>query len=173
MRYFLCLLLLACAAFVHARDDNGYNTYYIESEKDKPWEEIPLPLPPYPDQNASWLPIYISNTFSGKTLLMTNSIRTPADDTVHYVLNVQSNQGIDNITAEAVRCGERAAKTLAYGDDVNHRWIVPKRGHWQTVSTVLRDIDPVRAALYTIFCVDGIPKNSEEWQERLQKRASR
>lgn len=174
MRKLSMLLLALCAATAVAKDDNtSYNRYYVESEKDQPWQEQALAMPAYPDAEAQWADMYVSNTYTAQPKLMINSIRFGPDQTIHYILNIQSAQGFDNITAEAMHCATRSVKTFGYGDSVNRRWITPRVSDWKVIGSVMNVSDPVRAVLYKTFCEDGLPRNEKQLIERIRTRAMR
>ncbi len=174
MRRFSLVFLMLCTAVTWARDDKTLeNRYYIESEKDRPWEEIAVPMPDYPPADAQWLDLYVSNTHPARPKLMAQSVRIAPDNTVHYILNIQSLQGFNNITAEALHCPQISVKTFGYGDDVNRRWVVPKVSAWKTIGSVNENTDPVRHLLYRTFCEDGLPRNEAQMMERIRSRAMR
>lgn len=170
------LLALCASTSVYAgRGDTqtGYDPYYVESDKDKPWEEAAVPMPAYPGADAQWADVYVSNTYTGKPKLMVNSVYINTDNTVHYILNLQSAQGFNNLSAEALYCPNHAVKIYGYGDDVNKRWIQPRKSEWKTVGTLFKQLDAVRSVLYETFCVDGLPLDQKALLERIRSRAMR
>lgn len=172
-RWAVLALCLVCGSVWAGLNKEGEDRYYVESEKDKPWEEVSVPLPAYPDSHAQWLDLYVSPTYTGKAKLMLNSIQIGKDKTVHYILNMQSTNNINNLSAEALLCPKQSVKTFAYGDDVNHRWIKPRNSQWKNVGNSLNQIDPVRGVLYKTFCEDGLPRDDKELAERIRTRAVR
>ena len=92
----LTTLLLVCN-LAYARNDDGYNQFYIGPDEDTPWQEQVVALPAYPKGNEQWADIYISQTYSGKPKIMLDSITINPDKTVHYILNQQSEQGINQL----------------------------------------------------------------------------
>lgn len=169
----LTTLLLVICTFAYARNDNGYNKHYIGPDEDAPWQEQEVSLPAYPKGTEQWADIYISQTYSGKPKIMLDSITINPDRTVHYILNQQSEQGINNITAEAIHCKSRSVKIFAFGEDVNKRWIQPRKSDWKVIGTILNQLDKVRSVLYQTFCEDGLPFNQKELMERIKTRAMR
>lgn len=166
-------ILLFMCAFAFARKDDSYNQHYIGPDEDAPWEENALPLPAYPQGNEKWVDIYVSQTYKGHPKLMLDNIVINTDKTVHFILNQQSDQGINNLTAEAMHCQSRSSKILAFGDDVNKRWIQPRNSQWKVIGTTLNQLDKVRSVLYQTFCEDGLPMNQKELIERINTRAMR
>lgn len=173
MRKWNLLLLVLCAAAAWAEDNTQENHYYVESEKDRPWQESAIAIPDYPNAQAQWVDLYVGNTYTARSRLMMNSIRFAPDQTVHYILNIRSAQGMDNISAEAMHCAQRSVKTFGYGDDTHKRWIVPRVSDWRVIGSVLNTLDPVRAVLYKTFCEDGLPRNDKELVQRIRSRAMR
>ena len=85
----------------------------------------------------------------------------------------QSDEGMNNITAEAIHCKSHSVKIFAYGEDVNKRWIQPRKSDWKVIGTTLNQLDKVRSVLYQTFCEDGLPFNQKELMERIKTRAMR
>lgn len=168
----LTTLLLVCN-LAYARNDDGYNQFYIGPDEDTPWQEQVVALPAYPKGNEQWADIYVSQTNSGKPKIMLDNIMINTDRTVHYILNQQSDEGINNITAEAIHCKSHSVKIFAYGEDVNKRWIQPRKSDWKVIGTTLNQLDKVRSVLYQTFCEDGLPFNQKELMERIKTRAMR
>ncbi|MDF7676045.1 CNP1-like family protein [Neisseriaceae bacterium ESL0693] len=167
------LLLTSISMAAMARQDELYNKHYVETEADKPWQEQAVPLPAYPGNQAQWVDVYVGGTYSGQPKLMVNSIFINQDKTIHYILNQQSKEGINNLSAEAMYCAQRSVKSYGYGDDVNKRWIQPRQAKWTVIGNTLNQLDPVRSVLYQTFCEDGLPKDQKELMERIRTRAMR
>ena len=188
----LCLLplaLLASHAFaeiVTNQKDTKVNTRYIErngQEVDPQFKEANIPLPAMPDASADWFPLYVSRDFPQRALIDLNSITLAPDDTIRYTLNVQSANGMDNLTSEALYCASTSFslsdkekrssyKVFGYGDTVNNRWITPRNAKWQPIGAILNTAEPVHAVLYRSFCEDGTPGTREKLVARLKERAS-
>lgn len=169
----LTVLLLGVCACALARKETLYNEHYIGPDENQPWEEQAVPMPAYPAGNEQWADVYISQTYQGQPKLMLNSIQINTDRTIHYILNQQSDQGINNLTAEAIHCPTRRMKVFGYGDDVNKRWIQPRNSQWKVIGTSLNQLDKVRSVLYQTFCEDGLPRNQQELIKRITTRAMR
>lgn len=167
------LFLISFSLLALARQDELYNKHYVETEADQPWAEQKVAMPPYPDNQAQWVDLYVGGTFSGQPKLMVNSVFINKDKTVHYILNQQSREGINNLSAESMYCPKRSVKTYGYGDDVNKRWIQPRNPQWKVIGTVLHQLDPVRSVLYQTFCEDGLPDSQKELLNRIRTRAMR
>lgn len=168
------LMLVMCTfAFAFTWKKSEYNEHYIGPDEDKPWEEQALQLPAYPKGNEQWADIYVSQTYRGKPKIMLENIVIHTDRTVHYILNQQSEQGINNLSAEGMHCRSRTVKIFAFGDDVNKRWVKPRNSQWKVIGTTLNQLDKVRSVLYQTFCEDGLPFNQQELMQRIKTRAMR
>ncbi|WP_239323902.1 CNP1-like family protein [Snodgrassella gandavensis] len=166
-------LLLGVCALALARKETLYNEHYIGPDENQAWEENAVPIPAYPAGNEQWANLYISQTYTGQPKLMLNSIHINTDHTIHYILNQQSKQGINNLSAEAIHCPTRRMKVFGFGDDVNKRWIQPRNSQWKVIGTTLNELDRVRSVLYQTFCEDGLPRNQQELMQRITTRAMR
>lgn len=190
MRRILLLALAATALHVSAAPRNDkdtlVNTRYQESEAEKAsreFKEADVALPPLPDtQSGRWFDIYAGENFGRQPKILLDSISIAPDRTVRYVLNVKSQQGHDNLSAEGIYCtpssigreSKRSSfKVFAYGDTVNKRWVVARKGDWKPVGAILSGADPIRAPLVRAFCEDGTPNSEQALQRRVSERAGR
>ncbi|MBF0803961.1 MULTISPECIES: CNP1-like family protein [unclassified Neisseria] len=190
MRPILMLALAATALQVSAAPrsdkDTFENTRYQESEAEKSareFKEADVALPAFPDtKNGGWFDIDAGNAFDKRPKILLESIGRAPDGTVRYVLNVQSKQGHDNLTAEGIYCasssfgGENkrsAYKVFGYGDPVNQRWIAPSKGSWKNIGSILSGADPIRGPLFRAFCEDGTPSGGPALQQRVIERAGK
>ncbi|WP_239427746.1 CNP1-like family protein [Snodgrassella communis] len=169
----LLTMLLSVCTLALARKETLYNEHYIGPDENQAWEELAVPMPAYPTANEQWANIYVNQTYTGQPKLMLNSISIHTDHTVHYILNQQSNQGINNLSTEAIHCPTRRMKVFGFGDDVNKRWIQPRNSQWKVIGTTLNQLDKVRSVLYQTFCEDGLPRNQQELMKRITTRAMR
>lgn len=167
--------LMSCsAALVLARADEAFNSHFTDSsDGERVWQEQAVPLPSYPAADAQWVNMYINATYTGQPQLMLNSIFINKDNTVHYILNQKSKEGINNLTAEGMYCAKRSVKVYGYGDDDHKRWVQARQPKWTVINTTFNDLDPVRSVLYQTFCEDGLPSNQKELMERIRDRAMR
>ena len=192
MRYLILPLLalsMATAAAAPLNDkDTQTNTRYQESAAEKAareFKETEIALPPLPNtQSGDWFDVYVGENYGKKPKILLDSLTImPAPDTsIRYILNVQSTQGYDNLTAEGIFCARSSFsynndkrssyKVFGYGDTVNSRWIQPRNADWKPLGQTLnRNDNLVRAALYHAFCVDGVPASREALIQRLKERA--
>lgn len=191
MRFLLLPLLLTAAAVSAAAPrhdkDTSVNTRYQESEAEKAaqgFKEADIGLPAFPDpRSGTWFDIDAGNTYGKTPKILLDSITVAPDTSVRYVLNIQSKQGYDNLSAEGLFCAgtsfslqeskRSSFKIFAYGDTVNKRWIAPRNAAWKPIGAILNSADPVRGSLYRAFCEDGKPNSAETLRQRVIDRSGR
>ncbi len=158
-------LVLWCSTFVLAKSDPKYNEN--PRFKEVPWSEEKQPLPPFPEMGEDlWQEFYVNEQHKNTALLHLQSISVvPNDFTIRYVLNIKTPSGVNNISAEGLRCTDRLNKVMAYADTVNQRWIENKRGEWASIDSS----DAVRLQIRYIFCDKGTPKDHNDAVDRVFK----
>lgn len=187
----LVMVLAATSAFALPKSDKDslVNSRYQESAEEKAareFKETEVGLPVLPDtKSGDWFDIYVSETYAKQPKILLDSLQImPSPDTsIRYILNTQSSQGYDNLTAEGIFCarssfnygGDKRSsyKIFGYGDPVNNRWIQPRNADWKTMGGAMSRNDELRSVLYNAFCVDGTPNTVKGLIERLQQRAGR
>ncbi|MDO4696145.1 MAG: CNP1-like family protein [Neisseria sp.] len=181
--------VLCLAASVQASDyslpaydiigkNSSYNTRYVETERDRAFEESELALPGFPDRQTSWLEIEVADGTNRRIAVSEQSIALAPDRTVRYLLNIRSAKGSDNISAEALYCSPytlsakpSSYKIYAYGDSTGKRWIPVRRPEWKNLGTLLNSEHSVRSVIYQAWCVDGLPGDTAGLVRRLKERA--
>ncbi|WP_165090774.1 CNP1-like family protein [Neisseria yangbaofengii] len=187
----LVMALAAASAFALPKSDKDslVNSRYQESAEEKAareFKEAETDLPALPDtKSGGWFDIYVSETYAKQPKILLDSLQImPSPDTsIRYILNTQSSQGYDNLTAEGIFCarssfnysGDKRSsyKVFGYGDPVNNRWIKPRNTEWKPMGGTMNRTDELRSVLYNAFCVDGAPDTVEGLIERLRQRAGR
>lgn len=191
-RLILTLLALAATpvfAIGISEKDTLTNTRYQESAAEKASREFAeqkAELPPLPDTDAGeWFELYVGENYGKTPKILLDSIQImPAPDTsIRYILNVESGKGYDNLSAEGMFCarssfnylGDKRSsyKIFGYGDQVNKRWIEPRKADWKPIGAAMSRNDALHTVLYNAFCVDGTPNSSEGIVQRLKERAGR
>lgn len=182
MRLLILPLLAAAAVAAQAaginQKDTMYNTNYVESPEQEAlnrFSEADEALPPLPGPSSEWKEVYVSPTFDRSPFVALDSVRLAPDRTIRYVLNVRSKRGYDNISAEALYCAptsfnqdkKSSYKIYAFADTQNGRWIQPRNPQWQNIGFILTNPEPIRGALYKVWCVDGMPQTDEALRARL------
>ncbi|WP_274584293.1 CNP1-like family protein [Neisseria leonii] len=185
----LLILPVTVAAFAAQaaginQKDTLYNTNYVESPEEAArsrFSESDEALPALPDGQTRWQRIYVAPGFPSEPSVALDSVRLAADGSIRYVLNVRSQSGYDNISAEAVYCAptsfrqekKSSYKIYAFADMQNRHWIQPRNPQWQNIGSILSSPEPVRGALYKVWCIDGVPKNGEGLRARLLERGGK
>ena len=189
-RFMRLLLLPLLFLSLHSAYATGFNqkdtltnTRYVETEADKArltFTESDEALPAFPPENTRWQALYVNPSFSKHALVALDIIYLAPDQTVRYILNVRSTQGIDNLSVEALYCSpttlqptKSSYKTYAYGDPINRRWIVARNAQWKEMGSILNSADPVRGVLYKAWCVDGLPQTQAGLVQRVQELGGR
>lgn len=169
-----CLLALSCSSLtVFASDKKEFN--HNVKEADYGFKEQEVSLPSYPADDAKWLDLYVNPTFKGKPKILVESIRILDNNSLSYVLNNQSSNGIDNISFENMRCSVQSFRSeynngfrqLAFADTYNKRWLESKNAPWKDVGSNLSTTTPVQEMLSRVFCDGGMPRNAQEINQRL------
>lgn len=141
------LLLLALAAGTSlaagfSQKDTPINTRYRETPEEaaaREFKEHTAKLPPLPDTHSDgWFDIYVDENYGKQPKILLDSLQImPAPDgSIRYILNIRSDKGYDNLTAEGIFCARfsirfgngkpSSYKVFGYGDTVNRRWIQPR-----------------------------------------------
>lgn len=174
--------MLPMLAFADSINDKETleNTRFVETDASRAVEqyrEAEYRLPEFPQEKTQWFAIDAGETFARQVLLDLDSLDLGSDRTVRYVLNERSQNGIDNLTVEALFCSptsfnqskKSSYKVYAYGDTVNRRWIEARRGQWRDIGPI-HQAEAAHGALYRVFCEDGLPRTREELLGRVYAR---
>ena len=136
----------------------------IAFPEEEVWSEVKLPLPPFPDlDNQKWQEFYVAERYPNQAYLYPASLSIGKDGTIRYVLNIKTSNGVDNISAEGIRCTDRQNKIFAYGDTIGREWIANRRADWSAIDIS----DQVHLQIRYIFCQDGLPRTHEDAVIRL------
>ncbi len=126
---------------------------HFDEEEEKPWEELPLQLPPFP-VDANFLSFYVSPTATNRFYLDTASLSVGSDGVVRYVLLALSDSGVRNITYEGMRCQTRERRIYATGRS-DGSWAEVRAGKWVRIREQVTNRQ--HAALFTdLLCPDGV-----------------
>ena len=80
----------------------------------KPWSEIEVVLPPYP-QEADLLSFRVGAVRDTQFLVDTKSMAVGSDDVVRYTLVVIGSGGARNVSYEGLRCATGERRFYAFG----------------------------------------------------------
>lgn len=149
--------------------NEGWNLEFVEKE---------IELPEFFNVNqGEWVDLYVEKTYTNQVSILAESIHLPGDGSIRYVLNVRSNSGVDNITAEGMLCvsgGERFSsesskmKTFAYADTIGKRWIKARNAQWQSFNSNANSLEKIRQVIYDVFCSGGRFISEDEVRKRLR-----
>nr|WP_101121154.1 CNP1-like family protein [Neisseria meningitidis] len=199
------LLLLALTAGTSlaagfSQKDTPINTRYRETPEEaaaREFKEHTAKLPPLPDTHSDgWFDIYVDENYGKQPKILLDSLQImPAPDgSIRYILNIRSDKGYDNLTAEGIFCARfsirfgngkpssykvfgygkpSSYKVFGYGDTVNRRWIQPRNAEWKPIGGTLSRNDALRTVLYQAFCEGGVPADTKGLVQRLKERAGR
>ena len=161
-KYILLGFLTLSTAYSFADMKAKYNDVAFPEEE--VWSEAKLPLPPFPDLDSQkWQEFYVTERYQNQAYLYPASLSIGKDGTIRYVLNIKTRNGVDNLSAEGIRCTDRQNKIFAYGDTIGREWIANRRADWASIDTS----DQVRLQIRYIFCQEGLPRDHEGAVKRL------
>lgn len=120
-------VLLGVAASSHAqsRFEEDFD------DKDKPWQEIAVQLPPPPQQDAL-VPFDVSATATQSFAIDTNSLSVGPDGVIRYTLVAVSGSGARNVSYEGIRCATWERKLYAFGRS-DGTWSRSRRDQWERI----------------------------------------
>jgi hypothetical protein len=101
-------------------------------DKDKPWQEVAVQLPPAP-QPSHLSPFYVSATATQSFALDTQSLTVGTDGVIRYTLVAISESGARNISYEGIRCETYERKLYAFGQP-DGSWSRSRRDRWERIS---------------------------------------
>ena len=120
-------ILLAFTAAVHAqsRFEEDFD------DKDKPWQEIAVQLPPAP-LPENLVPFYVSATATQSFSIDTKSLTVGQDGVIRYTLVATSDSNAKNISYEGIRCATFERKLYAFGRS-DGSWSRSRRDQWEWI----------------------------------------
>ncbi len=138
----------------------------FESGGEKPSDEMPVQLPPYPKEE-NLLPLFVSAATDNKFFVDAASISTGEDGVVRYTMIVKSSAGAVNVSFEGIRCASRERKLYAFGRKEG-TWSRARFAKWEPIR--YQDRNRYHHVLYDdFFCPDGIiVKNPQEAVDLLK-----
>lgn len=142
-QFIAVVALLTFAANVHAqsRFEEDFD------DKDKPWQEIAVQLPPAP-QPENLAPFYVSATATQSFAIDTKSLTVGEDGVIRYTLVATSDSGAKNVSYEGIRCATYERKLYAFGR-TDGTWSRSRKDQWEKI--VSNAINRQHAALARDF----------------------
>ena len=121
VKWFFALVLASQSA--HSLAESFDNEY-----EEKPWAEIEVQLPAFPDQN-NLIPFQVGAMSDTKYLIDGNSLSVGSDGVLRYTLVVISSAGAQNISYEGLRCATAERRFYAYGRS-DKTWSKARSNQW-------------------------------------------
>lgn len=121
------LLTLGAAVHGQSRFEEDFD------DKDKPWQEVAVQLPPAPQQ-GDLVRFYVSATATQSFAIDTRSLSLGPDGVIRYTLVAVSDAGAKNVSYEGIRCATYERKLYAFGRE-DGSWSRSRRGQWERISS--------------------------------------
>lgn len=112
--------VLSSPLLTAAEFDNEYD--------EKPWEEIAVKLPAYPDA-GNMIPFKVGAVADTTFLIDAASLSFGSDGVVRYTLEVISSSGAKNISYEGMRCATAERRFYAFGR-ADGTWSKARGNQW-------------------------------------------
>ena len=117
----------------------------------KPWSEIEVVLPPYP-QEADLLSFRVGAVRDTQFLVDTKSMAVGSDDVVRYTLVVIGSGGARNVSYEGLRCATGERRFYAFGR-LDKTWGKARSNQW---TAIRGGANNHHVELYTNYMCDGV-----------------
>ena len=117
----------------------------------KPWSEIEVVLPPYP-QEADLLSFRVGAVRDTQFLVDTKSMAVGSDDVVRYTLVVIGSGGARNVSYEGLRCATGERRFYAFGR-LDKTWGKARSNQW---AAIRGGTNNHHVELYTNYMCDGV-----------------
>lgn len=158
------LAVTALGAFAQSKFDEDFD------DKNKPWEEIAIQLPPAP-KPENLIPFYVSATATQQFAVDANSLTVGADGVVRYTVVTTSQAGAKNVSYEGIRCQSYERKLYAFGRP-DGSWSRSRRDEWERISG--NAANRYHAALFKDYFCDetAVAGNAKDIVTRMRRNKS-
>lgn len=164
----ILLCLTASTAAMARKDDYNYNYNASDSLFTRDAPDSQFPLMPYPQDDATWIDVYVNNTYPNTVKMQNPGIYWDLNNrSIQYTLDIISPKGFHNVSQEVLHCGSQQNKTLAFADTVTQRWIPIQNPQWKQVASAISSHDTVRYQIYRTLCDNGYPLQESELQKKI------
>lgn len=155
------LLSLAATAQAQSRFEEDFD------DKDKPWQEVAVQMPPAPQQ-VDLVPFYVSATATQSFAIDIRSLSLGQDGVIRYTLVATSDAGAKNVSYEGIRCATYERKLYAFGR-TDGSWSRSRRDQWERIQS--NAANRQHAALAKdFFCVEKtIAGTAEDIVSRIRQ----
>jgi hypothetical protein len=120
-------------------------------DKDKPWEEAAIQLPPAP-KAENLLSFDVSPTATQAFVIDASSLSVGADGVIRYTLVATSRSGAKNISYEGIRCQTYERRVYAFGQP-DGTWARSRRSKWEPIQGYAAN-RPHAALAKDFFCLE-------------------
>ena len=160
----IALLVIATAAHAQSRFEEDFD------DKEKPWEEVAVQLPP-PPKAENLLPFFVSATTSYSFAIDSRSLTVGSDGVIRYTMIATSDAGVKNISYEGVRCESYERKLYAFGQP-DGTWSRSRRDQWERISSYANNRQHAALAK-DYFCLEKtVAGKAEDMIERIRHNRS-
>ena len=158
------LATVALGAFAQTKFDEDFD------DKDKPWAEIAVQLPPAP-KPENLIPFYVSPTATQQFAIDANSLTVGADGVIRYTLVSTSQAGAKNVSYEGIRCQSYERKLYAFGRP-DGSWSRSRKDEWERIAG--NATNRYHAALFKdYFCTEtSVAGNAKDIVTRMRHNKS-
>lgn len=135
-------------------------------DKDKPWEETSIQLPPAP-KAENLLPFDVSPTATQSFAIDASSLSVGTDGVIRYTLVATSASGAKNISYEGIHCQTYERKLYAFGQP-DGTWARSRRNKWETIQNHAAN-RPQAALAKDFFCLEQtVAGNADDMVNRIR-----
>ena len=152
---FLLALLSSVPLFAAGRE-------FDEEYDKKPWVEVEVSLPPYPEA-GDLIPFRVGSRFDIGFFVDGKTISIGADGVIRYVLVVVSSSGAENVSMEGMRCATAERRVYAFGRS-DKSWAKSRSNQWVRIQGGSNNhyVD----LFVNFFCMTGAPEITTADQAR-------
>ena len=97
-------------------------------DEEKPWNEIEVQLPPFPEE-ANLIPFLVGSNYDKKYYIDGNSISVDSDSVIRFAMIIISSAGAQNISFEGMRCATAERRSYAFGRS-DKTWSKARSNNW-------------------------------------------
>jgi hypothetical protein len=109
----------------------GFSALFDDEFDEKPWEEIEVQLPAFPE-TENLIPFKVGAITDTRFLIDEKSISVGSDEVIRYTLVVISSLGAQNISFEGMRCTTWERRVYAFGR-ADRTWSKARSNKWGRV----------------------------------------
>ena len=96
--------------------------------EEKPWKEIEVQLPPFPERE-NLIPFEVGSVTDKQFFIDGDSLSVGSDEVIRYTMVVIGSGGAQNISFEGMRCTTGERRSYAFGRS-DKTWSRVRNGQW-------------------------------------------